>query len=55
MKITPHTKRIIVGAMGLIGLAAAVGLAVGTVDIKDASIIIMPMMTGFFSLLKGQE
>lgn len=55
MKITPHTRRIIVACMGAMGLTAGIGWAVGTISTNDALLVILPMMTGFFSLLRGES
>jgi len=55
MEITPLTKRLIVSAMGLIGAIAAGGWAFGAIETKDAILVIIPLFTGFFSLLKGEQ
>jgi len=55
MEITKVTKRMIILIMGVIGSIAAVGWAFGGIETKDALLVIMPLYTGFFSLLKGQE
>ena len=55
MEITPITKRIMLIIMGLVALITTVGFAFGDVDIKDALLVILPLFTGFFSLLKGME
>jgi len=52
---TPTTKRIIVGGISFIAIGAVIGWCSGLIDAKDAVIIIMPIITGFFSLLKGVE
>ena len=53
--MTPSTRKFIVGSLGAIGLAVAVGWSIGKVPTEDALLIISPMMTGFFSLLKGED
>ena len=55
MNITPHTRRYIVGGMSIIGTVVAIGWVIGAIETKDALLVIMPLFTGFFSLLKGEE
>jgi len=52
---TPKTKRLIVGSIGLIGLAVTIGWACGVIESDKALIILPAILTGFFGLLKGVE
>ena len=53
MKITPHTRQLIIGTMGLIGSIAAIGWMIGKIDTNDVLLVILPLFTGYFSLLQG--
>ena len=55
IEITKITKRLIILIMGLITFGVTVGWGFGSIETKDALLVIMPLFTGFFSLLKGQE
>ena len=52
---TPTTKRIIVGGIASVALGVVVGWCSGLINANDASLVIMPIITGFFGLLKGVE
>jgi len=53
--LLPKTRRLIIFFLGVISVAATVGWAFFGVDIKDAMLIVGPAMTGFFTLLKGEQ
>lgn len=55
MNITPHTRRIIVLCIGITGLAVAIGWSMGGIEANEALLVIIPILTGFFSLLKGAD
>ena len=55
MKLLPYTKQLIISIMGIITVVVAMGWAFGDIETKDALLVILPLFTGFFSLLKGQE
>jgi len=55
MELMPITKRLIISIMGIIALVVGVGWGFGNIETKDALLVILPLFTGFFSLLKGQE
>jgi len=46
--------KIMVAGMILIAVCAMAGVLVKVVDIKDALLVIAPITTGFFSLMKGE-
>ena len=50
--LTPKTKRIIVGSIGIIGLSITIGWAFGSIESDKALIILPAILTGFFGLLK---
>ena len=53
-EFTPLTKRLMLCFLGVGCLSAIAGTAWGNMDFKDALIIISPIITGFFTLLKGE-
>jgi len=53
-EFTPLTKRIMLSILGIACLGAIAGTAWGNLDFKDALIIVSPVITGFFTLLKGE-
>ena len=55
VEITKITKRLIISIMGFITAIVSVGWGFGSIETKDALLVIIPLFTGFFSLLKGQE
>ena len=55
IKMTPKTRRIMVGFLGVIGIGAIGGSAFGSLETSDAMVIVVAIITGFFSLLKGER
>ncbi|MCP3924909.1 MAG: hypothetical protein GY714_20210 [Desulfobacterales bacterium] len=55
MDFEPKTKRLIVVGISLIGFAVAVGWAGKFISANDALLVILPILTGFFGLLKGVD
>lgn len=54
-KYTVRTKQLLV--IGIIAMAVIVsmGWAIGKIEVKDALLILLPIQTGFFTMLKGTE
>lgn len=55
MKFTPTSKRMIIAAIGLVAVGCIAGWAFGGIDTKDALIVVTPIITGFFTLLRGED
>ena len=54
-KITPTTRRLMVGGFCVIGLGAILGSAFGAFETGDTMVVTMAIITGFFTLLKGES
>jgi len=54
-ELLPKTRRMVIFFLGVVVIIASWGWAFGDVDIKDAMLIVGPAMTGFFTLLKGEQ
>ncbi len=52
MDLTPRTKRICVFFIGLIAMGTVAGFSFGSIAFEDASLIVMPIITGLFALVK---
>jgi len=46
--------KIMIAGMILIAVCAMAGVLVKVIDIKDALLVIAPITTGFFTLMKGE-
>lgn len=51
----PKTRQIIVSCIGLIAISAVVGWGFGDIQTDDVLVILLPIVTGFFTLLKGEQ
>jgi len=51
----PKTKQMMVGFLGLIAIGTIIGWSVKAIETKDALLVIVPVVTGFFTLLKGEQ
>lgn len=51
----PQTRQIIIICIGLVALASVVGWGFGRIETEDVLIILLPIVTGFFTLLKGEQ
>lgn len=52
---TPTTKRLLVIGISLLGLTVTIGWVLGSIQSKDALVIIVSIISGFLALLKGVE
>ena len=52
MDFEPKTKRLIVIGISLIGICVALGWAAELIKAENALLVILPILTGFFGLLK---
>jgi hypothetical protein len=55
MKMIPQTRQIIIVCLGLIGLGTVVGWGLNAIRTEDVFVIVLPIITGFFTLLKGEQ
>jgi len=51
----PQTRQIIIICIGLIAMAAMIGWGFGGIETEDVLVVVIPIVTGFFTLLKGEE
>jgi uncharacterized membrane protein len=55
MKMIPETRQIIIICVGLIALTAIIGWGFGSIKTEDVLVVVIPVITGFFTLLKGEQ
>lgn len=51
----PQTRQVIVACIGLVAISAVVGWGFGGIKTDDVLVILLPIITGFFTLLKGEQ
>jgi hypothetical protein len=55
MNMIPQTRQIIIVCLGLIGLGTVAAWGLSAIRTEDAFVIVLPIITGFFTLLKGEQ
>jgi hypothetical protein len=53
--MVPKTRQYIIICIGLVALFAVLGWGFGDIKTDDVLIILLPVITGFFTLLKGEQ
>lgn len=53
-ELAPQIELAIVMLIGVIGIGATLGWVFGNVDTKDVMMVISPIVTGFFAMVRGQ-
>jgi hypothetical protein len=54
-KLSPTTRQLMVGGLCVIGLGSILGAAFGNLEMQDTMMVTMAIITGFFTLLKGED
>ncbi len=51
----PKTRQYIILCIGLIAACTVIGWGFGGIETDDVLLILIPVITGFFTLLKGEQ
>lgn len=55
MPIMPENKKLIIVGLIIISVITLIGVGVDKITSNDAMLIIIPVITGFFTLLKTED
>jgi hypothetical protein len=52
--MVPKTRQYIILCIGLVAVSAVFGWGFGDIQTDDVLLVLLPIVTGFFTLLKGE-